>query len=91
MEEMVGDPTEARRVGTRGLITDFMSRTRTVTPQEAVLEAVLPVVSPVERDISTVITEETGVRKGVKGYNRTPPPPRWIYTAGWRTEQLGRR
>ena len=78
------------RVRTCGVITAFTGRTRTVTPLGAALEVVLAEAVLAERDDSTEITAETGVSKGVKAINPTPPP-RQIEAAGQRSEQSGRR
>ena len=72
---MAGEPTEARRVGTRGVITAFKVTTRTFTPLGAVLEVVLVGADLAERVSRKEITEETWVRKE-KRVQPQPPPPR---------------
>ena len=68
---MDGEPIEANKVGTRGMITTFIVRTRTVTPPGIVLELVLEGAAPANQVRRMNITEETGVRKGTK--STTPP------------------
>ena len=60
-------------VGTRGAITAFMGKTRTVTSLGVELEAVLTGAPPAERDGMTEITAEMGVCEEVIG--TTPNPP----------------
>ena len=45
-EAVSGEPMEASKVGTRGLINYFMVITRTVTPPQMVLEVVLEGAAP---------------------------------------------
>ena len=49
MEAVTGDPTEVRKVGTRGVITDFTGIIRTVKPPVMALEVVLERTAPAER------------------------------------------
>ena len=55
-EVVAREPTEARKVGTRRVITDFTGRTQTVTPPGTALEMVLEGASPAERVGRTDIT-----------------------------------
>ena len=52
-EAVDGEPMEVIRVGTRGVITDFTERTRTVTRLGAAMEVVLAGAALAERDYRT--------------------------------------
>ena len=73
MEEVAREPTEAIKVGTRGLITAFMGRTRIVAPQVTALKVVVEGEPPTERVNRAEIVEKTDVCEGDKGTNPTPP------------------
>ena len=82
--------TEARKVGTSGVITDFTGKNRAATPQVTTLEVLLEGVDLAERVGWMDITTETGVHEGAKD-TPPPPPPRRTQAARRQTEKLGRR
>ena len=89
---MDGELTEARKVGTSGVITDFTGKNRAVTPPVTTLEVLLEGVDLAERVVWMDIKAETGVREGPSIQPPPPPPPpRRTQAAGRQTEKLGRR
>ena len=73
MEAVAGEPTEASKVETRGVITAFTGRTRTVTHPGTALVVVLQGAAHAERVGKTDINGGNGGTRGGQGYNTNHP------------------
>ena len=70
---MAREPTEASKVGTRRVITDFTGRNRTVTPPGTSLDVVLEGDSPCGVGWQDGHNGINGGARGGQWYNPNPP------------------